>query len=683
MSDVSNKNRDFNIINRNFNAARRKVRPGNVEEAKSLRSPLTNMEIPNGEFLNREILPHFGREVKQNMSLDQNNQILSMQSNPNYLNKTENSPLFTPLANTNSTFGTNITTELNRERMYSSKYRTNTLPFEQIIVGKGIGNGYDSKPTGGFHPDYRAHILPKGIDELRTASNQKKTYNGVLKSGKAVNNKRALEGRFEKRTPDTFYVQNPENYLKTTGSIKKEELRPAIYIKDNNRMNSINYTPNANPVIKAGKNRALYKSSTKNIYTTDGPRNIHSSNAWKNSEFGDYGKAGISNNPTEKSELENKSTGYNFSSIVKAIVAPFLDVLKPTKKENFIGNSRPTGNLTQGIPKNTTRDDVALPTTMKEINIENNRSGAIKGFEKPTHYDPSDVLKTTIKETNIENSHNGNLKGKVKLTPYDPSDVTRTTIKETNIENSHNGNLTGKVKLTPSDPSDVARTTIKETNIENSHNGNLRGVVKLTPYDSNDVARTTIKETNIENSHTGQLTGPVKLGVYDPNDLVSTNRQFTSNHQYSGNAENQHRGLGYITNVKNAPNTNRQDTGDNEYSGTAGGYYKKTTVYDSSLGARINETKEKTLFGRKPTPESIKMAVGGDRVHVTNTRLMGNGADNEPGLKKIIMNTYNDNIGLQNKAKHQYDNTILDERINPILLKPFNTNPLTQSLSSI
>ena len=229
----------------------------------------------------------------------------------------------------------------------------------------------------------------------------------------------------------------------------------------------------------------------------------------------------------------------------------------------------------------------------------------------------------------------------------------------------------------------MARTTIKETNIENSHNGNLRGVVKLTPYDSNDVARTTIKETNIENSHTGQLTGPVKLGVYDPNDLVSTNRQFTSNHQYSGNAENQHRGLGYITNVKNAPNTNRQDTGDNEYSGTAGGYYKKTTVYDSSLGARINETKEKTLFGRKPTPESIKMAVGGDRVHVTNTRLMGNGADNEPGLKKIIMNTYNDNIGLQNKAKHQYDNTILDERINPILLKPFNTNPLTQSLSSI
>ena len=207
--------------------------------------------------------------------------------------------------------------------------------------------------------------------------------------------------------------------------------------------------------------------------------------------------------------------------------------------------------------------------------------------------------------------------------------------------------------------------------------------MKLTPYDSNDIARTTIKETNIENSHTGQLTGPIKLGVYDPNNLVETNRQFTSNHQYSGNAENQQRGLGYITNIQNAPNTNRQDTGDHEYGGVAGGYYKKSTIYDSSLGSRINESKERTLLGRKPTPESVKMSIGGDRIHVTNTRLLGDGSDNEPGLKKIIMSTYNNNIGAQNQSKHQYDNTILGERIDPILLQPFKNNPLTQSLSSV
>ena len=683
MSAITNKKPNFDIINRNFNTARRMVRHGAAAKDASLISPLTNIEIPLGKFLNREVAPHFGGDVKQNMDLGQNNQILSLQTNNNYLNKHASEPLFTPLTDTNSRFGSNITTELNRERIYASKYRTNTLPFKQVIVGKGFGNGFDSSPTGGFHPDYRDHIMPKNVDQLRSITNQKKTYKGIMKSGKAVNNKRALLGHSEKRTPDTFYVQTPDNYLKTTGAVKKEELRPAIYIKDNNRKNSVNYTPSANPVIKGRKSRSLYKASTKNVYASDGPRNIHKNNAWENSEFGDYGKSGIVNRPADKSEVANSNTGYNFSSIVKAIVAPLLDVLKPTKKENFIGNSRPHGNLGQGIPKNTTRDDEALPTTMKEIGIENNRPGGIKGFEKPTHYDPSDVLKTTIKETNIENSHNGNLKGKVKLTPYDPSDVTRTTIKETNIENSHTGNLKGKVKLTPYDPSDVARTTIKETNIENSHNGNLRGAVKLTPYDSNDIARTTIKETNIENSHTGQLTGPIKLGVYDPNNLVETNRQFTSNHQYSGNAENQQRGLGYITNIQNAPNTNRQDTGDHEYGGVAGGYYKKSTIYDSSLGSRINESKERTLLGRKPTPESVKMSIGGDRIHVTNTRLLGDGSDNEPGLKKIIMSTYNNNIGAQNQSKHQYDNTILGERIDPILLQPFKNNPLTQSLSSV
>ena len=616
-------NNDFNILNRNFNAARNTYK--NVTSSNPINpiiSTLTGQTITPGEFISRNIRASFGHNVKQNIASGLNQPILSTHTgNSDYRNKRESRPLFTPTINSNYNAGTQNNTEEIRSRIHSSQYKKNELPFDQIHVGKGLGKEATSEPSGGFHPDYREYILPKNIDELRTSSNPKVTYNGITTNKKESNNKRAKMGKYEKRTADTFYIQKPDNYIRTTGAVIKEEQRPAIYIKDNNRKDSVNYTPSANPTNKAGTQRALYRRSTKNNYEEDGPRNLHQNNAWEDTDFGDYGRQTIANEPNERTSTESRNPLTNFSSIAKAVIAPLLDVLRTTKKENFIGNPRQGGNMQIGVPV-----------------------GAVKNED--------DVPRTTIKETVIENSHTGHIKGSVKLTAYDPKDV--------------------------------ARTTIKETNIENSHNGNLKGNNKPISFNPNDIARTTIKETNIDNSHLGNLTGPIKLTTYDPNEIVSlTNRQFTSDNAYAGHAENQGRGMGYASNPQQAPNTNRQTTSNNEYGGGAMSYYKKTKVYDADLNSNINLSKEKTLIGRRPTPESVKLTNGSDTVNMNINKLYTDGINNRrPSKGKMYINSYTDN-SIQSKDKNRYDTTILDEQINPILLKPFNNNPYTQPLSSI
>ena len=586
--DIMNtvKNREFTLADRNFNMARKAVGSniiGRGHNRQVMNATLTGEKTASSHFFGHDIKPHFKGTLKQDILLDNGTR------HKYYTNKVSNEPLFSPMKNTNENYGAQNNIESLHERQFSSQMRYNELPFEQIRVGSGVGKEFTAIPNGGFHKDYREHIMPKTIDQLRTKSNPKISYNGVTIIGKSANNKGKKIGKVEKRSPDTAFLQTPEQYLRTTSAIKKEEARPAIYLKDTNRKDSVNYTPSANPIAKGDKHRSLYKKSTKNIYTTSGNRNLHDGDAWVNLEVGDYGKQTIANPPNERSVTGTKTHLNNFNAITKAIIAPLLDVFRTTKKENFIGNIRETGNMSNNVPKNIVKD---------------------------------------------------------------PNDIARTTIKETNIENSHTGNMSNNVP---------------------------KNIVK----DPNDIARTTIKETSIDNSHTGTLTGPVKLATYDPNQYIvsTTNRQINGNTNYVGNMDNEGRGGGYMTNKKTAPTTNREILS-KEYGGTAMSFYKKTTSYDKDYRANINLSKEKTLIGRKPTLESVKLTVGLDKINVRTNKIMGDSINKRtPNKEKTYVKSYRDS-SIYNKDKNNYNFKILDEQINPALLMPFNKNPYTHSLNS-
>merc|ERR1711871_661145 len=98
--------------------------------------------------------------------------------------------------------------------------RENESPIEKIQVGPGLNQGYTSSPSGGFQqPDTRDYVLPKNTDQIRVKTNPKISYYGRINSGEKINK------------PDTFYVQNSDRYLTTTGAVIAPEQRPCIVSK--------------------------------------------------------------------------------------------------------------------------------------------------------------------------------------------------------------------------------------------------------------------------------------------------------------------------------------------------------------------------------------------------------------------------------------------------------------------
>ena len=298
------------------------------------------------------------------------------------------------------------------------------------------------------------------------------------------------------------------------------------------------------------------------------------------------------------------------------------------------------------------------------------------------------MARTTIKETNIHDTRHGNINTTMNQggTVLDKKEMKfRTTIRETLKSEETTINMKSRARGVAYDPNDVARTTIKETNIDNNHSGNLKGPIKLTSYDPNDVARTTIKETNIHDVRTGNVGGLNKDGAYITNEMEApnTNRQFTSDHEYSGIADNNRTGLGYLTNEKEAPNTNRQFTSDHEYEGGANSMYKRPKTYSTAYNMRQNEVREGTLKGRSPTPQGTKVTNGKDKINMESKKLEGDYINTRDLASNKVYNSIGEvKLCSVTAEKNQYDYKIMDERIDPDLLSAFNQNPYTKPLNS-
>ena len=509
-------------------------------------SSLTGQPMKKEEFKVEGMVPFFGSQSKQNTYEYANQSLLSNHTGVDeyFKNKSENAPLFNPQENMTFPHGTPINNDNIKERFVPAQTRQNEAPIQPIHVGPGLNQGYTWKPSGGFQqPDTREYTMPKNTDELRTLNNPKQSYYGRVISGKKIA-KPGMMGTMKKNLPDTFYVNSPDRYFTSVGAVTGRKQDPEIVLKYQNRPATEKpYTGSAAPAVyRDATKRPNVKLSTNKVYKTSGPRNLfNKENSWSvDNDWNDYGKVGISNKPNERDTTQDYNPLVNLVSWVKAVTMPLQDVIKTTRKENFIGNMRQTGNMQYPGPKKITvydPNDIAR-TTIKETNIHNTHKGSLSGPIKLTTYDPNDITRTTIKETNIHNSHTGNMGSNrpSQLPAYDPNDVTRTTIKETNIHNNHSGNMGSNrpSQLPAYDPNDVTRTTIKETNIHDTRTGYMGSnrPSQLPAYDPNDVTRTTIKETNIHDTRTGYMGGnqPSQLPAYDPNDVTRTTIKETNIH---------------------------------------------------------------------------------------------------------------------------------------------------------
>jgi hypothetical protein len=674
-----------------------------------IQSKLTGTNIPINKFtksstvakdgntedttMNNWAMPHFGGKATQSMKVEsfQNKlETFTGSSKFNY-HKKEIKPLFVPNQNVSFVNGTPIYNEDAKNRFVQTNYRNTELPFEQQKVGRGVGQNYGNQGVGGFHQyEIQDIAKPKTVDELRTLSNPKTTYKQPVLSGKGISG-RSANVNVKKYKPDKFYTNSPSRYFKTTGANLKEKAPESFILKNTGRSISKQLvgaaSPNSN--VKPYKT-PNFKRSTRNNYINSGIRNLHASGAWnQDGELSDYGKKGIRLGPNERDTTQNKAQTLNLVDSVKAIMAPLLDKMRKTRKENIIGNPNAEGYVNVNVPnKQTVYDpnDIAR-TTVKETTLHEVGDQNVTNLKKQTIYDPNDLAKTTIKETTLHEVGDQNVTNIKKQTIYDPNDIAKTTIKETTIHNTQDTPIKGPMKLTVYDPNDITRTTIKETTLHESGDGNLRPTrPERSPNYDIDAPKNTIKETTIDNIHhtnLGYNRGDGYGYMTNEYDAPATQKQFTSNIEYGGNANTtQNNQGGYLSNEYEAPATQKQFLSDNEYTGSANSANKATQDYGAAKNMITNASKEEIAKGRSFTQHGSKQFNGEDYMNVLNKKQNATiNYQNQSNVSRTYQKIPGKEVSKPTTRRVPLANIPDIERTNPKVLNQLDSNPFAISIN--
>ena len=628
---------------------------------------LTGEKVSASSLAHNNMTP-FLKKKTQNTNIENMYPLLDNLSGNNSLKqqKKEIQCMFKPQINA----GGNICGMKNNDDFYKSRLdvtniANNFFPIEKIRVGPGLNQGYTGESTGGFHQgDTLEYAKPRSLDELRSRINQKQTYFEIPVKGHAKGpDRRAELAPMTKQRPDTVFENTQDRWLKTTGANSKNTLRPSQNIRPTTRQEShIEYR---GPIARSDLNQGIKD---------------------------DYGKSKIILYGNERETTEQRTVVTNVTSIIKALVAPIMDVLKYTNKEYTVEAARGVGNPSIQIPSKATLYDPVnhiMKTTVKETTLHDSENGNLSG-NKETYSALNDTAKTTTKETTLHDSENGNLTGN-KETYSALNDTAKTTIKETTLHDNENGNLSGN-KETYSALTDLAKTTIKETLIHDVALTNIKGIDGNYVKNS-DAAKKTLRQTLPTEDTTRNIGGVVyKVTLYDPDIVAKTTTKETtiigkSEYGFIGGVLE---GLfgGYLNKNVEMKNTNKQFTSDvNEYGIASSIYEYRQPDRTADENAEIDGTREEMLIAAGHTPNPGNMNVGLDS------------EDIEMYSKKPVANIFParemGNVGVVYQTSPELDNcgitkmpnktNAFSNRLDSDLLEAINKNDLmrTQKINPI
>lgn len=660
---------------------------------------LTGEKVNISSLSHNNMTPFLKKNVTQNTNIEQMSPYLDNLSGNNCLKqkKKEVECMFKPEANSGGYIcGMKNNDDFYKSRIELSEVSNNFFPIEKIRVGPGLNQGYGNESTGGFQQqDTLDYAKPRSLNELRSKINQKQTYFEIpIKGHLKGPDRRGEISAMTKQRPDTVYEQTEDMWLKTTGANSKNTFRSAQNIRPTARQEShIEYT---GQISRSELNQGIND---------------------------DYGKSKIILYNNERESTEQRTVVTNVTSIIKALVAPIMDVLKYTNKEFTVESARGVGNPSIQIPsKQTLYDPVnhVMKTTVKETTLHDNENGNLTG-NKESYTAYTDTAKTTVKETTLHDNESGNLSGN-KETYSALTDNAKTTIKETTLHDNEAGNLTGN-KETYSALTDNAKTTIKETTIHDNDAGNLTGN-KETYSSLTDLAKTTIKETLIHDTvitnakgndgtylkngddakKTLRQTLPVedtvrniggvvyKVTLYDPDIVAKTTTKETtivgkSEYGFIGGVLEGIFG-GYLNKNVEMKNTNKQFTSDVNEFGIAGSLNEhRQTDRSADENAEIDGTREAILIaaGHTPNPGNMNIGIDADNIEMYSKKPIENSFPaREKGNVGIIYQSSPtlDNCGI---TKIPNKSNAYSNRLDSDLLESVNKNDLmrTQQINPI
>jgi len=324
---------------------------------------LTGETINAKGLEHNNMVPFFGSKITQGTGDKGHESLLDLYTGSgSQENKKEGiAPLFKPSANLSYVNGTPNQTDfiMQRQRSVLTQKMNNVKPWEEINVGPGLGKGYTSEGSGGFNAgmEARASHLPKTVDQLRVSTNPKVTYSGqvlgayVGKGGASSVNVETAPKVFKNR-PDTYFENSASRWLTTTGIEKAQKARSAVVLQPENRTTTTReYFGNANDREGEGTYQpGHFRQSHKIVLGSENTGPADKQGGWQASNK-DYGKSGYKSRPNSRTFTGQRTEMGAAGSIVSALTAPIMDLLRPTRKQNVIGNMRPMGNV-QGVVGN-------------------------------------------------------------------------------------------------------------------------------------------------------------------------------------------------------------------------------------------------------------------------------------------------------------------------------------------
>jgi hypothetical protein len=255
----------------------------------------------------------------------------------------------------------------------------NVKPFAEERVAPGLGLGYTNEGSLGFNSGMamREQWLPKTADQMRVNNKQKATglmqfgYEGPAAS--QVKNIGSI-GIVEKNRPDKYFDMGPERYMTTTGVGQGVTLQPMSVDRNVTRPETtMEYTGAAGVSNPAAYVPGEYMPSHNiELGAVPFPAVSAVGRNWAHeAEYGMKSTKAYNNNRT----ANNQNGGY-FGAIggaIGAAIAPVMDVIRPSRKENTVGNLRPYQNAKSTVSESYIFNPADRPGTTIRETTENSK----------------------------------------------------------------------------------------------------------------------------------------------------------------------------------------------------------------------------------------------------------------------------------------------------------------------
>ena len=373
---------------------------------------LTGNYLKSEQFNHNNMMPFNGGKVKgrtYDMNITESVLDNMIGSGSQTIKKIEQAPLFKPEENMQWAYGMPNQSDFYQSRVNPGMKNNNVKPFDTVMVGPGLNQGYGINGSGGYNSGMEARDkwLPKTVDELRVDTNPKLEYqllghegpaDSIIKTAATTQ----MLGRVEKQRPDTFFINTQDRWLTTTGASKGETLRP-IQEMGILRRNDI-------PIDYMGPAGAI------DVKATTAPQNFEPSKRHEVLEGSvNHGMAVGRGDHTDKEGFLRSHTNYEnhrstvrqpdtirsgFSGAIGAVIAPLMDIFKPTRKDETINNVRVYGDAgTSSMVKGPVYNPLdSTPTTIKETTLHSlnfNINGQKDGIYVNNYTSPDNTQRDT------------------------------------------------------------------------------------------------------------------------------------------------------------------------------------------------------------------------------------------------------------------------------------------------